>query len=962
MTPQVPENLYQGQLVSYPGPWAFEIGRAAIILVSDQELDMLSDPDKVLNLSMTFDKQEGSLRQVCERAKAAGQRTLIVAFDHFFKQYRPGQDAPRRLTPDMDEYVRKMAAISKFAAGYGLGLELSLLSPLEIGPAFRAATGESGTWMHYREGLRDPKTGRFSVQLWQQQQWCNNKGPVTIADAGVRVFAFHEDRIGGTPYRVVDPKAIVEITDTATVTPWEGSVLHLGDYIARRVEVHGTGRADLGNLDRVLVVQMYRTPEMDYFSDKALPFLTALVDKYADAGVKLNGLYADEMHIQQDWGYYSHHDNGEFALRYVSDGLARKFADRYGAEYKDFAKYMVYFAYGQEDFINDLSARDGAMHVFGASPEAIQATALFRAHYYQFLQNEVVDLFTKAKHHAEERMGHKLESRAHATWAESPTCDAWDVGQDNSNRHKYEYTPDFQWSNTVHQSAAACSDYFQWGDFLTGNGNDHAEGGWLDRDYTGPTLACSTGIINEVPYSYAAHWGMPDAIATRRWLVEATFGTTGGILGAVQDNQHRDVDVLMLYPLDLVAVEERFGSWMNQYAYANLITPQKLVELGKVVNGGIEMAGRRFTTLVATFEPFPSAKLLGMMRQLTEEGGKVVWSGPPPVLNDAGEKTLAAWEELFGVDYAPGQDMGTRAPGQTVTFEGSLAGVNAQTILTDFLVDRVYHVRPRAGVEAVARVKGQVVGTLRKLPGGGTAAFLGYRPRDDQSASLGYETRSWFEVLAALGAYPATGKFAGANDNTEALSRTTGLLACRFPNGAVTICNHLKSVEEDWSGGFGRNAAEDAAYIKRCPPPSMDLHLADYKVNGHTVTFDGTQALAFREAADGGLTAFCGMDSRQITLDGKTTVYADQNMPLVMWAPIPAQRGVAHGGVMLLRVHGTGTVRFPAKGLPESVEVVAEGSTAGSRGEVVSSRREVKALVVDIGAGASERWLYVVPK
>ena len=111
-------------------------------------------------------------------------------------------------------------------------------------------------------------------------------------------------------------------------------------------------------------------------------------------------------------------------------------------------------------------------------------------------------------------------------------------------------------------------------------------------------------------------------------------------------------------------------------------------------------------------------------------------------------------------------------------------------------------------------------------------------------------------------------------------------------DGAVTICNHLKSVEEDWSGGFGRNAAEDAAYIKRCPPPTMDLHLADYKVNGHTVTFDGTQALAFREAADGGLTAFCGMDSRQITVDGKSTVYADQTMPLVMWAHIPVQRRV----------------------------------------------------------------------
>ena len=65
----------------------------------------------------------------------------------------------------------------------------------------------------------------------------------------------------------------------------------------------------------------------------------------------------------------------------------------------------------------------------------------------------------------------------------------------------------------MHQAASACSDYFKWGDFLTGNGNDHAEGGWLDRNYFALALGCSTGILNEVPYSYAAHWGMPGPIS-----------------------------------------------------------------------------------------------------------------------------------------------------------------------------------------------------------------------------------------------------------------------------------------------------------------------------------------------------------------------------------------------------------------------------------------------------------------
>src|SRR5690606_19687903 len=102
----------------------------------------------------------------------------------------------------------------------------------------------------------------------------------------------------------------------------------------------------------------------------------------------------------------------------------------------------------------------------------------------------------------------------------------------------------------------------KWGDFLTGNGNDHAEGGWLDRNYFGLALGCSTGVLNEIPYSYAAHWGMPHPIWLRRTVVQSAFGAAGSPLwGAVQDMEHRDVEVLMLYPLDLVAADERFGSW-----------------------------------------------------------------------------------------------------------------------------------------------------------------------------------------------------------------------------------------------------------------------------------------------------------------------------------------------------------------------------------------------------------------
>jgi hypothetical protein len=956
----VPENLYTGELVSYPGAWSFLLGRSSVILVSDQDLDDLaSDPDKVINLSLTFDAYHRSLRQVCEQAQAAGHRTLILAFDHFFKQYRPGQDAPRRLLPDMDEYIERVARIGKFAEGYGLGLELSLLSPLEIGPGYARQTGRSGQWLHYRKGLRDPKTGAYSVSLWQQRRWAANKGPVDIEDAGVRVFAFREQPVRGTLYRAVNPAEIVEISDTAQVEIMEGLTRGGTDYQARRIRVYGTGRADIGDLDRVLVVQQYRTPEMDYFAPDALPYLQGLADRYIDAGVKLNALYSDEMHIQQDWGYFSHHDNGEFALRYVTDSLARRYAELYGAEFQDFAKYLLYFVHGQEDTANDTTAKQDIMHVFGPTPQDIQRTALFRARYYHLLQDTVVDLFAAAKRHTERRLGYRLDARAHATWAESPTIDRWEVGTDVHPRNQYEYTSNFVWSNTVHQAASACYDYFKWGDFLTGNGNDHTEGGFFDRNYMALALACSTGILNEIPYSYGAHWGMPHELSRRRMALVNTFGAAGSpLFGLVQDMQHRDVDVLMLYPMDLVAADERFGSWTTQYGYANTITAAKLLERGEVVDGAIEVAGRRFTTLAAMFEPFPSERLLALMRDFVERGGRLIWSGPPPVLTMEGGDALGPWQEIFGVSYTPGPNTGLIAPGRRVVFEGAFASVEPQIILTDFIVDRIHPVTPGEGVQPVARVKGQVVGTHRALPAGGTATFLGYRPRDDQSMSLGYETRNWFEVLTTLGAYPATGAFSGVNDNTEHISRSTEVLACRFPNGAVAIAPHFRHTEEGGPGGFARNREQDEAYLRENPPPSDVLRLQDFKVNGHTVSYDGIDAVCFRVNEEGELIGFAGGGADRIAIDGRTFVFADQKGPQLAWGPVQESRRVEGGAVFQFLAYGAGVYRLPAKTLPEGMQLFAEGPTPGSRGEAIPAERQGDTLVFTLPPHLAGRWVY----
>jgi hypothetical protein len=954
---QAPEAVYKGDLLAFPGAWSYQIGASGIILTQDSELETLAaDPDRVLNLSTGRVARNQSLRQICERAQVTGQQTLKIAFDQFFKQYRPGQDTPRRLMPDMDEYIRHIASVGRFAQKYGLGLELSLLSPLEVGPAYVKATGQSGAWMQYRKGVRDPATGAFSVELWRQLRWTNNKGPVDVAPARVRVFAFSERPVAGTLYRVVDPDSIIEIKDGVEVELFDNLVVRNGDFRARRIRVHGRGVAGQTNLDRVLVVQEYRTPEMDYFSPRALPFLEALVDKYVAAGIKLNGLYSDEMHIQGDWSYFGHHDNGEFAVRYVSENLARRYAELYGAGFRDFAKYLVYFTYGQEDTAANLTAKQDVMHVFGPSPEDVRRTALFRARYYHLLQDSVVDLFVGAKRYAERKLGRRLDARYHATWAQSPTIDYWERGALNKNAGKYEYTSNFIWSNTVQQASTACYDYFKWGDFLTGNGNDHTEGGWLDRNYYGLVMAASTGTINEVPYAYAGHWGMPAEVNTRRTALVSAFGAGGpAVFGAVQNMEHRDVNVLMLYPIDLVAVEERFGSWMTQYGYANLITAAKLLERGKVLDGVIELAGRRYTTLAATFEPFPSAKLLAFAREFASRGGRLVWAGPPPVLTSEGAPALPAWQELFGVDYQPAAAEGLIAPGMQVSFTDTLARVQPQVILTDFLPDHVYPVKPRAGTAEVARVKLWTVGTHRALAGGGTATFLGYRPRDDQSRSLGYETRNWFEVLDALGAYPGAG-------NTERVSRATGYLATRFPNGAVAVAPHLTQMEESWEGGFSRNPETDRKAMAANPPPPETVRLDRFVAGPHTVSYNGSGALTFRVDSTGRLAAFAGNHCREITIAGRRTVFADQEMEQIGWAPVTEVRRVPGGAAAQIFVRGSGRVRIPVPGIGDGAALIAEGAKPGSRGTTVAGQVRAGEAAFTVTAEISGRWVYVVPR
>lgn len=110
--------------LTFPGPWQFMTPKSAIILVSDQQLEDLQDPDKEVDLSVSSAPSLTTLRKLCEQAKASGARTVILAFDEFWSQYRKGQGGkPRQLMPDTEAYIQRLGRISQTLKHYGLGLE-----------------------------------------------------------------------------------------------------------------------------------------------------------------------------------------------------------------------------------------------------------------------------------------------------------------------------------------------------------------------------------------------------------------------------------------------------------------------------------------------------------------------------------------------------------------------------------------------------------------------------------------------------------------------------------------------------------------------------------------------------------------------------------------------------------------------------------------------------------------------
>jgi len=162
-----------------------------------------------------------------------------------------------------------------------------------------------------------------------------------------------------------------------------------------------------------------------------------------------------------------------------------------------------------------------------------------------------------------------------------------------------------------------------------------------------------------------------------------------------------------------------------------------------------------------------------------------------------------------------------------------LKGVPPQIILTHELVDRIYPVSVAGGTVPVAHVENRVVRRASHSAQGGSATFLGFRPCDNQSCSLGYDTAH----LVRGAQYPRSVSAQRQVSGRERQHR--GSLANRRLRGLPLSqwrdhhCPASAPAGRGLAWRFGRDAKADAAYVANHPMPTDKLELKDFKVNGH---------------------------------------------------------------------------------------------------------------------------------
>ncbi len=117
--------------------------------------------------------------------------------------------------------------------------------------------------------------------------------------------------------------------------------------------------------------------------------------------------------------------------------------------------------------------------------------------------------------------------------------------------------------------------------------------------------------------------------------------------------------------------------------------------------------------------------------------------------------------------------------------------------------------------------------------------------------------------------------------------------------------------------------------------------------------------MAFNTNQQKNLIAFEGHDCKQITIDDKTTTFANIKQEYIAWAPVPANRQIPNKAFFQIFIKESGEISIPFTTDRKNIKLFAQGKTPGSMGKEIPFVIKKNYLKIKVTEDNSNRWLYL---
>ena len=810
------------------------------------------------------------LRPEIEKAAKDGARYYYTLYDKWFMyqtfddpNFKPSPK-DRRHWPGDEMYYKYHESVYKICKELNLKFGTECLRTMDLGVGYwKKYPKDCGGFWSLGEA-QVSADGSFEIKCPNPGRMESNPGESPMYFDGIKgVFAFKEDKIETDDFykwQVKDVRDIsgeveyavkvgeAEVKQTGVLPPTESDYAKASSDMAAaqpagEVALKGKWKKPVAGY-KLYAIAFLRAGDLDYADPKGINWAKSLVDEFNRRGVKMNVFYQDEPHVWWHWGNWGKYTEGLGLPRiaYMTD----KFAEMLRAKWKtDFAANILAL----------LPSPSNEGRFIGTSVDSL----LFRARYYNMLQ----DLFVK--------FSIDLRKHAESKWGEAAL-----IGHDT-------------WCNTIGDAAAARElrvgslaswKYRKW--WKNGGRSDHGESGHVEFDYYGESLATSWSKGAKPEWGYYGFWvlkpeGKPagDSISD----IEAAFGLSSRYshqLIPVRGISTRKSKILSIFPENF-AFHYPMHQWYTATGYAEWLTDMELSWYSETTGGKIIYCGNRYDALIVQYAPLISKEAFARIKSFIGTGGTVIWLGPPPLRYYEGGNAKKDFENLIGAQVLSDDlTSAVSCAGKKVDFIEELMHIGSMGIedcgRMHYWIDfgqtepvrevgyrsLVFPVRPKTAAE-VAKVSGMDVGTVAQA-GKGRIIYLGFCPS--------------FEIL-----YRVLEKY-GLAPEVVKISHDTDFFVTEFENGAVTITRHL---------------------LGRLDPAKRDLKF-DMNILGHDVKYEGQRVMSYLLDKNYRLDGFMGIGCKEVNIGGRSYFFASEPRSFG-FGPVP---GAKNRKTYLLRIFKPG--------------------------------------------------------